>query len=191
MVEFGNFESNFSDDRITESTFLSSINSWYKEDGVELGVERCSCFEHKGQWSDKIGFAINCSIIDGMDKCRARVLDSNGKAEKMENEMGEVVDKIEIVDDADRVTLFLSFIGNAVDENKDPIADKYMVRKSSAPFKFLVPMFKASGLMPNDAEVDYIIFTEDEVITASESYQFKCKVDKNKNGRLIPIAENL
>lgn len=189
MVEFGNFESNFGDDRITEQTFLSSVNSWHKEDGVELGVERCSCFTHKGQWSDKIGFAINCSILDDMPKCRARVLDSNGKAQKKENEMGELVDDIEIIDSADQVTLFLSFIGNKLDENKEPVADWYRVTDKAAPYKVLLPMFKASGLIPNDAYPNFINFTEEDVLNASEGWTFKCKVGKNKNGKLIPIAE--
>lgn len=186
MVSFGEFEkkNSFGDDKITQNTFLSSLNSWYK-DGVKIGVERCSPFNHKGRYSDKVGFAINCSILDGMDKCRARVIGEDGKAETMEDQLGNTVEKVEIIEDEiDRVTLFISFLS----VNDD---GSIHITKNSASSKVIFPVMVASGLIPEDVSFDYIDFTSDEFVEACESYECLCKASKNKNGRLVPEFVNI
>lgn len=183
MVETFSTEKNFTDERITQDTFLSSVKSWYPDDGVLLGVENVYPFETNYQNTPKKGFVVKCSILDDMEKCRARVIDQNGKAKKMEDQWGNLVDELETVDDADAVTLFIKGIN--MDEGNLKIGNL------ASAWEFINPVFVASGVLSENNK-DGIIFTEEEFLECIEGYEFKCKWGKNpKSNRLHPVAENI
>lgn len=171
-------KNNFVEERITAQTFLSSINTWYEEEGIELGVEQIITKEVTGQYGEQNMFVVKCSILSDMPKCRARVLDNNGKVKQKQDDMGEMVDCIEVVDDADAVTFFIYL----------PF-EKGLVRcsKFSASFQFIQPLFEMGGETIGDSS---FTFDPDDFGETCEGLEFICKVDKNKNKRLIPVAES-
>lgn len=96
-------------DAITSRYFMSSIKSWYNEDGIKIGVERVSDLYANKNDKKKRGIAVTLSVLDDMPKCRARVIDEKGNVVKEEDERtGEEVDKIEIISDPDTVTFFFN-----------------------------------------------------------------------------------
>ena len=96
------------DDAITSALFLSSINSWYKDDGIKVGVERVGNLYPNKNDKNKRGVAVTLSILDDM-KCRARVIGDDGKVVMVEDEdTGEDKPKITKIEDPDEVTFFFN-----------------------------------------------------------------------------------
>ena len=79
MVELLESQSSFDEDRVTMNTFLSSVKSWHKKTGVHCGVEKVYTKEEQGKFGKYTLFTLKMSILDDMSKCRARVLDDDGK----------------------------------------------------------------------------------------------------------------
>lgn len=184
MVELIQTSSDFEDDAVTQETFLSSVKSWYPQ-GVHIGVERFYMNEKEGQWGKYLSIALKCSILEDMDKCRARVLDKQGKVVKEENAMGETVDKIEIIDDAQEVTLFLSI---KFDQENEELLN---VGGGQGVADFIRPCFVASGLIPSDWKGG-LKFTQEELEEALEEYECLIQYGMNKRAkRPHPVAKNL
>ena len=184
MVEMLEEKSSFDEDRVTMNTFLSSVKSWHKKDGVHCGVEKVYTKEEQGQYGKYTLFTLKMSILDDMPKCRARVLDDNGKVVIEEDNLGNEVEKIEIIDDAQEVTFFLF-------ANHDKEEDGVLVcGGNSALAEFIRPVFVSSGELPSDF-TGGIKFTEEELVEALDGYEAYIKCGVNKNKKMYPIAVNL
>lgn len=184
MVEMLQSESSFEEDRVTMNTFLSSVKSWHKKDGVHCGVEKIYTKEETGKFGKYTLFTLKMSILDDMPKCRARVLDDDGKVVIEEDNLGNEVEKIEIIDDADAVTFFLF-------ANHDKEDDEVLVcGGNSALAEFVRPVFVSNGELPSDF-TGGIKFTAEELIEALDGYEAYIKCGVNKNKKLYPIAVNL
>lgn len=184
MVEIIKSESSFEEDRVTQDTFLSSVKSWHKN-GVHCGVEKVYTTEKEGKFGKYTLFTLKCSILDDMPKCRARVLDDEGKVIMEEDNLGNEVEKIEIIDDAQEVTLFLFC-------NHDKENDEVLVcGANSGLADFVRPCFVSSGLIPSDCK-DGLKFTEEEFVEALDGYECYIKWGKNERAnKPHPVAVNL
>jgi len=184
MVEMLEEQGQFEADRVTMNTFLSSVKSWHKKNGVHCGVEKVYTKEEQGQYGKYTLFTLKMSILDDMPKCRARVLDDNGKVVIEEDNLGNEVEKIEIIDDADAVTFFL-FCNHDKEED-----DILVCGGNSALAEFIRPVFVSSGELPSDFKGG-IKFTEEELVEALDGYEAMIHCGVNKNKKMYPIAENL
>lgn len=185
MVELIKEELSFEDDKVTQDTFLSSIKSWYNDTGIHCGIEKVYVSEKEGQFGKYTLFTLKCSILDDMEKCRARVLDDNGKVVMEEDNMGNEVEKIEIISDPQEVTFFL-FV------NHDKEEDNILVcGRNSGLGEFIRPCFVSSGLIPSDHQGG-VRFTEEELIEALDGYECFIKYGKNERAKKPhPVAVNL
>ena len=95
-------------DAVTSSLFLSSINSWHKEDGVEMVVDRVGKYFPNPNNMSQTSFAVTFAILSDMDKCRARVIDpATGDYVMVEDEItGRETPKIELIKNPKEVTIF-------------------------------------------------------------------------------------
>ena len=184
MVELLENQSSFDDDRVTMNTFLSSVKSWHKKTGVHCGVEKVYTKEEQGKFGKYTLFTLKMSILDDMPKCRARKLDDDGKVIMTEDNLGNEVEEIEIIDDAQEVTFFL--FGNH-DKEEDGII---VCGGNSALAEFIRPVFVSSGEIPSDF-TGGIKFTEEELVEALDGYEAMIHCGVNKNGKMYPIAVNL
>ena len=184
MVELLENKSSFDDDRVTMNTFLSSVKSWHKKDGVHCGVEKVYTKEEQGKFGKYTLFTLKMSILDDMPKCRARKLDDDGKVIMTEDNLGNEVEEIEIIDDAQEVTFFL--FGNH-DKDEDGVI---ICGGNSALAEFIRPVFQSVGEIPSDFNGG-IKFTEEELVEALDGYEAYIQCGVNKNGKMFPIAVNL
>lgn len=184
MVELLESQSSFDEDRVTMNTFLSSVKSWHKKTGVHCGVEKVYTKEEQGKFGKYTLFTLKMSILDDMPKCRARVLDDDGKVVIEEDNLGNEVEKIEIIDDAQEVTFFLFC-------NHDKEEDGILVcGGNSALAEFVRPVFVSCGEIPSDF-TGGIRFTQEELEEALDGYECMVHCGINKNKKMYPIAENL
>lgn len=184
MVELVEQTNEFADDPVTQETFLSSVKSWYPN-GVHIGIEKIYMNEKEGKWGKFLSITLKCSILDDMSKCRARVIGKDGKVVQEENAMGDVVDKIEIIEEPQEVTLFLSI---KYDKDNEELLN---VGAFQSVADFIRPCFICSGLIPSDWKGG-IKFTQEELEEALDGYE--CLVQYGKNERASrphPIAKNL
>ena len=177
-------ETSFEEDRVTMNTFLSSVKSWHKKSGIHCGVEKVYVSEKEGQFGKYTLFTLKMSILDDMPKCRARVLDDKGQVVVEEDNLGNEVEQIEIIDDADSVTFFLFVNHHKEKENV------LVCGGNSALAEFILPVFKSCGEIPSDFKGG-VNFVEEELTEALEGYEAHIKCGVNKNGKLYPIAVNL
>ena len=184
MVEMLEEKSSFDEDRVTQNTFLSSVKSWHKKDGVHCGVEKIYTKEDTGQFGKYTQFTLKMSILDDMPKCRARVIGEDGKVVMTEDNLGNEVEEIEIIDDAQEVTFWL--FANHDDENENVL----ICGGNSALAEFVRPVFISSGELPSDFKGG-IKFTEEELVEALDGYECYIKTGINRNGKMYPIAVNL
>lgn len=184
MVEMLEEKSSFDEDRVTMNTFLSSVKSWHKKDGVHCGVEKVYISEKEGQFGKYTLFTLKMSILDDMPKCRARKLDDEGQVVMTEDNLGNEVEEIEIIDDAQEVTFFLFCNHDKEEENVLVCGGK------SALAEFVRPVFISSGELPSDF-TGGIKFTVEELEEALDGYEAYIKCGVNKNGKMFPIAKNL
>lgn len=142
--------SNQEADRVTSKLFLSSVSSWYKKEGIHVGVEKVSnLFPNKNN-KKKQGIAVTLSILGEMEKCRARVVE-DGEVVKVENEKtGNIEDEIEIISDPGEVTFFMNV--NTVDKEKG----EFSVHPKSSCFPLFNYAFMESGDLPKDNEKGFI-----------------------------------
>ena len=173
MVEIIENESQFDDDPVSQETFLSSIKSWYPQ-GIHIGVEKFYMNEKDGKWGKYLSIALKCSILEDMEKCRARVIGKDGKVVMTEDAMGNEIAEIQIIKDPQEVTLFLSVKFD--DENDELLR----IGGFQAVADFIRPCFQASGLIPSDFKGGFKC-TVDELKDCLEAYE--CKVHYGKNDR--------
>lgn len=185
MVEIIKSENSFDDDKVTQDTFLSSVKSWYNDKGIHCGVERVYVTQKEGNFGKYSLFTLKCSILDDMEKCRARVLDDDGKVVMTEDNLGNEVEEIEIIDDAQEVTFFLF-------ANHDKDQDNVLIcGANSGLADFVIPVFISCGELPSNFK-DGIKFTEEEFLEALDGYECYIKWGKNKRAKKPhPVAVNL
>ena len=142
-------------DAVTSALFLSSINSWYKEDGIKVGVERVGNLYPNKNDKKKKGVAVTLSILDEM-KCRARCIDDDGKVVMIEDEdTGEDKPKITKIEDPDGVTFFFNV--RIEDEEKN----EFSVNPKSSCFPLFNFAFQATGDLPQDNTKGFICDIDD------------------------------
>lgn len=177
-------KSSFDEDTVTQDTFLSSVKSWHKKDGVHCGVEKVYVNEKEGQYGKYTLFTLKMSILGDMPKCRARKLDDDGKVVMTEDNLGNEVEEIEIISDPSQVTFFLFC-------NHDKEEDNVLVcGGNSALAEFIRPVFISNGDIPSDF-TGGLKFIEDELKEALDGYEAYIHCGVNKNGKMYPIAVNL
>lgn len=159
-------------DRITKNTFLSSLKTWYKKEGVECGVEHVSDIYANNYHETNI--AVRISIIGDMPKYRARVLDDDGEIIKHEDiATGNMVETIEVIDteadpdadEADNVTIFYPL--NYAKDSKE----EFRIGNQSALFLLVNTAFIATGDAP-EGNKKSIIATFDEIKEALDGLEF-------------------
>lgn len=158
-------------DAVTSTTFLTSINSWYKEDGIKVGVERVGNLYPNKQDKKKWGVAVTLSILDEMPKCRARVVE-DGKVVMVEDEeTGEEKPKMEIIEDPQEVTFFY----NVRIEDKEK--KEFSVSPKASCFPLFNFAFQATGDLPEDNNKGFICDIE-ELKSSLRGVEFKAKAKK-------------
>ena len=170
-------------DPVTSRYFLTSIISWYNEDGIKCGIERVSDpFENK-QDNRKAGVAVTLSILDNMPKCRAREIDDNGEVVKeMDEFTGEERDKIVQIEDPQEVTFFFNI---NVEEGED---EEFKVYSLSSAYPLFNHCFIEDGLLPQGNDKN-IVFTIDELkesLVGKEFYAF-AESRRFKGGKPYPV----
>ena len=170
-------------DAVTGRTFLSSIISWYNEDGIKCGIERVSDpFENKDN-NAKAGIAVTLSILDNMPKCRARVIDDDGKVVTyMDDFTGEQVVKMTQIEDPQEVTLFFNI------NVEDAEEEEFKVYGLSSAYPLINHCFIEDGLLPKGNDKN-IIFTLEELkdsLLGKEFYAF-AENRQFKGGKPYPV----
>lgn len=184
LVELIKNESQFEDDPVSQETFLSSIKSWYPN-GIHIGVEKYFLKEKDGKWGKYLSVTLKCSILEDMEKCRARVIGEDGKVVMTEDAMGNEIAEIQIIKDPQEVTLFLS-----IKYDKDN-QELLHIGGYQAVADFIRPCFQASGLVPLDHN-DGFKCTVDELEECLDGYECKILYAKHDRAKFAhPKAKNL
>lgn len=187
MVELLQEQSSFDDDKVTQETFLSSVKSWHKQEGVHCGVEKVYTKEKEGKFGLYTLFILKCSILDDMPKCRARVLDDEGHAILEEDNLGNEVEKIEIISDPQEVTFYL-YCNHSKEEGEEGVL---VAGATGGLADFVRPCFISSGIIPSDW-TGGLKFTEEELLEALDGYECYIKYGKNERAQKPhPVAVNL
>ena len=153
-------------DPVTSKLFLTSINSWYKKEGIKVGVEKVSNLYPK-----KRGIAVTLSVLGDMEKCRARVIE-DGKVVMVEDEeTGEEKPKIEIIEDPQEVTFFFNV--RIEDEEKN----EFSVNPKASCFPLFNFAFQATGDLPEDNTKGFICDI-DELKNSLKGIEFTAKAKK-------------
>ena len=159
-------------DAVTSTTFLTSINSWYKDDGIKVGVERVGNLYPNKNDKKKWGVAVTLSILDDMEKCRARVIGEDGKVVMIEDETtGDERPKMEIIEDPEEVTFFF----NVRIEDKEK--KEFSVNPKSSCFPLFNFAFQATGDLPEDNTKGFICDIED-LKSSLKGIEFVAKAKK-------------
>lgn len=159
------------DDAVTSKLFLTSINSWYKDDGIKVGVERVGNLYPNKNDKNKRGIAVTLSILGDMEKCRARVIE-DGKVVMVEDEeTGEEKPKIENIEDPQEVTFFFNV--RIEDEEKN----EFSVNPKASCFPLFNFAFQATGDLPEDNTKGFIC-NIDELKNSLNGIEFIAKAKK-------------
>ena len=159
-------------DAVTSTTFLTSVNSWYKDDGIKVGVERVGNLYPNKNDKKKWGVAVTLSILDDMEKCRARVIGEDGKVVMIEDETtGDERPKMEIIEDPQEVTFFF----NVRIEDKEK--KEFSVNPKSSCFPLFNFAFQATGDLPEDNTKGFICDIE-ELKSSLKGIEFVAKAKK-------------
>lgn len=159
-------------DAVTSTTFLTSINSWYKDDGIKVGVERVGNLYPNKNDKKKWGVAVTLSILDDMEKCRARCIGEDGKVIMIEDETtGDERPKMEIIEDPEEVTFFF----NVRIEDKEK--KEFSVNPKSSCFPLFNFAFQATGGLPEDNTKGFICDIED-LKSSLKGIEFVAKAKK-------------
>ena len=159
-------------DAVTSKLFLTSINSWYKDEGIKVGVEKVSNLYPNKQDKTKRGIAVTLSILGDMPKCRARAIDENGKVIMVEDDnTGEEVPKIVNIEDPGEVTFFYNV--RSEDEEKN----EFSVNPKSSCFPLFNFAFMATGGLPQDNTKGFIA-SIDELKASLRGIEFIAKAKK-------------
>lgn len=158
-------------DAVTSKLFLTSINSWYKDDGIKVGVEKVSNLYPNKNDKKKRGIAVTLSVLDEM-KCRARKIDDNGQIVMIEDDdTGEEKPKIIKIEDPDEVTFFFNV--RSEDEEKN----EFSVNPKASCFPLFNFAFQATGDLPEDNTKGFIC-NIDELKASLKGIEFIAKAKK-------------
>lgn len=159
-------------DAVTSKTFLTSVNSWHKDTGVKVGVERVGNLYPNKQDKNKRGVAVTLSILGDMPKCRARAIDDQGKVIMVEDEeTGEEKVKMTTVEDPESVTFFFNV--RIEDEEKN----EFSVNPKASCFPLFNFAFQATGDLPEDNTKGFIC-SIDELKASLQGIEFMAKAKK-------------
>lgn len=159
-------------DAVTSKLFLTSINSWYKDEGIKVGVEKVSNLYPNKQDKNKRGIAVTLSVLGDMPKCRARAIDENGKVIMIEDDnTGEEVPKIVNIEDPGEVTFFYNV--RIEDEEKN----EFSVNPKASCFPLFNFAFMATGDLPQDNAKGFIA-SIDELKASLKGIEFMAKAKK-------------
>lgn len=166
---------------ITSSLFLTSVKSWYADDGIPVAVESIGSVNPNPNNDAKVSIPVELGLLSDMPKCRARVLDEEGKVVMTEDDMGNDVAKIEIVKNPETVTLWL---GMSIE---NPENDEYKIFSLGSAFPLVNYAFIKSGDIPANNKKN-LIFTYDELLDVLEGLEFRVKTEtRDFNGRKYQV----
>ena len=157
---------------MTARLFLNSIKTWHPKDGIHVVVERVSKPRPTDR-EDRVACAFNLGICEDMPKCRARVIDEDGQVVKIEDEMGEEKDKIEIIENPEEVTIWLNFTV------ENPEDDEYKVFSLGSAFPLINYGFYKAGDIAKDNDKN-LIFNYEEMVDALEGLEFKAHTETRR-----------
>jgi len=174
MVRIQESNNNKQDDAVTSKYFLSSIMSWYNEQGIHCGIESVSnLFENKND-QNKRGVAVRLSVLGEMPKCRARVIGEDGKAIRyLDDVSGEERDEIAIISDPQEVTFFFNVRIEDVEKNE------ISINTMSSCFPLFNYAFQQTGELPEGNNRSFICDI-DELKDALEGLEFNATAESKK-----------
>ena len=159
-------------DAVTSKLFLTSVNSWHKDDGVKVGVEKVSNLYPNKQDKKKRGIAVTLSILGEMPKCRAREIDDKGQVVMVEDEeTGEEKVKMTTIEDPSEVTFFYNV--RIEDEEKN----EFSVNPKASCYPLFNFAFQATGDLPQDNNKGFIC-SIDELKASLKGIEFMAKAKK-------------
>lgn len=166
---------------ITSRLFLNSVGTWHNDTGIHCAISSVGkAVETESE--DRVSYPITIEICEDMPKCRARVIGEDGKVVKVEDEMGDLKDKIEIVKNPEEFTLWIKL---AVE---NPENDEYKCFSLASGFPLINFAFAEAGdIDPNNKK--NLIFTYDEMLDVLEGLEFKAFVETRtfKGGNNYPV----
>lgn len=175
-------------DAVTSSLFLSSINSWHKDEGVEMTVDRVGKYFPNPNNATQTSFAVTFAILSEMPKCRARVIDpKTGDYVMVEDEItGRETPKIELIENPKEVTIF--YKGKQSEDS-----DEIQCASLSNLFPLLKYAFEKGGLDMSDYKAGFW-FTREELEEYLYGLHFKGTVEKRSmsgNSYFVLIPQDL
>lgn len=175
---------NKKDDAITKRTFLASLKTYYKADGVQCQVESISHVFPNSLNNNKPSVFITL-LIGEMPRCKARNIDNEGKAIKIQNELGEMVDEIVEIDATDE-TVSMSFNLKYSDDDED--GTLFTVHPMASFYPLLNAGLKDKDMIPEDNSQAFDIEYE-EILEALEEFNFIAKSERinPKNNSFVPF----
>ena len=157
---------------LTARLFLNSVKTWHNDTGVHVCISSISKAQETDR-EDRVALAFNLDICEDMPKCRARVIGEDGQVVKVEDEMGEEKDQIEIISNPEEVTIWL----NVNVEN--PENDEYKAYTMGSAFPLINYAFIKAGDVAEGNKKN-LIFTYDEMVDALEGLEFKAFTETRK-----------
>lgn len=167
-----NKNENRKDDPITKRTFLSSLLSWYP-DGIPCEVESISNIFQNAMNNNKPSLFVNLKILS-MGRCRMRNIGEDGKAIKINNELGEAVDEI-VEMDASEKNVSLSF--NLKYSENDDTGDLFSIHELSSFFPLLNYGLIQRDMIPSSNKKGFDLSYE-EILEALEELGFIAKAER-------------
>lgn len=156
---------------MTARLFLNSIKTWYSDLGIHCAILNVSKPVETDR-EDRVALAINLGICEDMPKCRARVIE-NGRVVKIEDEMGDEKDKIEIIKNPEEVTLWINI------NVENPENDEYKCYSMGSGFPLINFAFAEAGDVDHKNKKN-LIFTYDELVDVLEGLEFKALTETRK-----------
>lgn len=165
---------------LTSRLFLNSVKKWHP-DGVHVVVDSISKPQETDR-DDRRAFAFNLGICEDMPKCYARAIDEQGQVIKIEDEMGEEKDKVEIIENPSEVTIWLNL------NVEDAENDEYKAFSMGSAFPLINFGFINSGDV-SEGNKKNLIFSYDEMVDVLEGLEFKAFTEtrKFKGGKPYPV----
>ena len=166
---------------ITSRLFLNSVGKWHSDTGVHCAISSVGKAVATDK-EDRVSYPITIEICEDMPKCRARVIGEDGKVVKVEDDVGDLKDKIEIVKNPEEFTLWIKL---AIE---NPEIDEYKCFSLGSGFPLLNFAFSQAGdIDPSNKK--NLIFTYDEMLDVLEGLEFKAFSETRsfKGGSNYPV----
>lgn len=166
---------------ITSRLFLNSVKKWHEDNGIHICISQVGNLVETDK-DDRVSLPLNIEICEEMPKCRARVIGDDGKPVKIEDDLGNMADKIEIVSNPEEFTLWIKL---AV---QDPANDEYKCFNLGSGFPLINFAFIQEGSVSNGNKKN-LIFTYDELVDALEGLECKAfaEIRNFKGGNNYPV----